>query len=80
VVRSACRGQPGAQHLERDALVELGVERLVHAAHAAGAEPAHDAVAPGDQLDAVGQRGARHRDPLVRDGVVFAADGHERRA
>ena len=43
-------GQPGAQHLERDALVELGVERLVDAAHAAAAEPAHDAIATGDEL------------------------------
>ena len=45
-------GQPAAQHLERDPLVELGVERLVDAAHAAAAEPAHDPVAAGDELGA----------------------------
>ena len=75
-------GQPAAQHLERDPLVELGVERLVDPPHRPRPEPAHDAIAPRHQ-PAVVERGG-HRGPVaarqVRDGVVVAADRHVSRS
>jgi hypothetical protein len=54
-------GEAGAQDLERDALVQLGVDRFVDATHAAAAEPAHDAIAIRDELGDIGGRAARRR-------------------
>src|SRR5213075_3239100 len=70
-------GQPALQDLERVLLVELGIERLVDAAHAAAAEPAHDLVAAGHDLALIDRRhaaiGGRHG---AGEGVVLSADRH----
>ncbi len=63
-------GQPVAQDLERDVLAELGVDRRVHAPHAAAAEPAHDAIAVRDQLGHGRGRQPAQRRQRARDRVV----------
>ncbi len=64
-----------AQDLQRDAFVELGIDRLVHAAHSAAAEPAHDAVALRDQLRKIRRRPHRRRIG-AEQRVVVTADRH----